>query len=164
MSFNLIPPFVVRRDTIDTVAYAGFEIMAGDIVKLRDQAHTDYPIEYTFSEAMTVPATGGIQGSIKNPYQSRLFVTAVQQQYSGEYFSKVFMTSNATDFRKVGGNAGNGGDQRDDRRNANHDAQHRQEGAHFVAADGLDGHFKRLVQHHRPAPPDFRTVCHPQCG
>ena len=103
-TFNLIPPFVVRRDTIDTVAYAGFEIMAGDIVKLRDQAHTDYPIEYTFSEAMTVPATGGIQGSIKNPYQSRLFVTAVQQQYSGEYFSKVFMTSNATDFRKVGGN------------------------------------------------------------
>ena len=107
MEFRITAPVVVRRNGIDTLAREGFEFMVNDTVMLRDQAHTDYPIAYRIAEQCTLDVAG-ISGIIKNPIQSRLFVTAVAQQFDGALYSKVYMTSNATDFRKVGGNSSEG--------------------------------------------------------
>ena len=107
MEFRITAPVVVRRNGIDTLAREGFEFMVNDTVMLRDQAHTDYPIAYRIAEQCTLDVAG-ISGIIKNPIQSRLFVTAVAQQFDGALYSKVYMTSNATDFRKVGGNSAEG--------------------------------------------------------
>lgn len=107
MEFRITAPVVVRRNGIDTLAREGFEFMVNDTVMLRDQAHTDYPIAYRIAEQCTLDVAG-ISGIIKNPIQSRLFVTAVAQQFDGTLYSKVYMTSNATDFRKVGGNSAEG--------------------------------------------------------
>ncbi len=107
MEFKITAPVVVRRNGIDTLAREGFEFMVNDTVMLRDQAHTDYPIAYRIAEQCTLDVAG-ISGIIKNPIQSRLFVTAVAQQFDGALYSKVYMTSNATDFRKVGGNSSEG--------------------------------------------------------
>ena len=107
MEFRITAPVVVRRNGIDTLAREGFEFMVNDTIMLRDQAHTDYPIAYRIAEQCTLDVAG-ISGIIKNPIQSRLFVTAVAQQFDGTLYSKVYMTSNATDFRKVGGNSAEG--------------------------------------------------------
>lgn len=107
MEFRITAPVVVRRNGIDTLAREGFEFMVNDTIMLRDQAHTDYPIAYRIAEQCTLDVAG-ISGIIKNPIQSRLFVTAVAQQFDGALYSKVYMTSNATDFRKVGGNSSEG--------------------------------------------------------
>lgn len=107
MEFKITAPVIVRRNGIDTLARNGFELMVNDTIMLRDQAHTDYPIAYRIAEQCTLTAAG-IEGVIKNPIQSRLFVTAVAQQFDGALYSKVYMTSNATDFRKVGGNSTDG--------------------------------------------------------
>ena len=107
MEFRITAPVVVRRNGIDTLAREGFEFMVNDTIMLRDQAHTDYPIAYRIAEQCTLDVAG-ISGIIKNPIQSRLFVTAVAQQFDGALYSKVYMTSNATDFRKVGGNSAEG--------------------------------------------------------
>jgi hypothetical protein len=107
MEFRITAPVVVRRNGIDTLAREGFEFMVNDTVMLRDQAHTDYPIAYRIAEQCTLDVAG-ISGIIKNPIQSRLFVTAVAQQFDGALYSKIYMTSNATDFRKVGGNSSEG--------------------------------------------------------
>ncbi|MBR5831719.1 MAG: T9SS type A sorting domain-containing protein [Bacteroidales bacterium] len=107
MEFKITAPVVVRRNGMDTLAREGFEFMVNDTVMLRDQAHTDYPIAYRIAEQCTLDVAG-ISGIIKNPIQSRLFVTAVAQQFDGALYSKVYMTSNATDFRKVGGNSSEG--------------------------------------------------------
>ena len=61
--------------------------MVNDTIMLRDQAHTDYPIAYRIAEQCTLTAAG-IEGVIKNPIQSRLFVTAVAQQFDGALYSK----------------------------------------------------------------------------
>lgn len=107
MEFKITAPVIVRRNGVDTLARNGFELMVNDTIMLRDQAHTDYPIAYRIAEQCTLTAAG-IEGVIKNPIQSRLFVTAVAQQFDGALYSKVYMTSNATDFRKVGGNSTDG--------------------------------------------------------
>lgn len=107
MEFKITAPVIVRRNGVDTLARNGFELMVNDTIMLRDQAHTDYPIAYRIAEQCTLTAAG-IEGVIKNPIQSRLFVTAVAQQFDGALYSKVYMTSNATDFRKVGGNSTEG--------------------------------------------------------
>ena len=60
------------------------------------------------------------------------------------------------------GHAGDGGDQRDDRRHADQDAQHRQERAHAVGADVAQGHGDALPDHHEaPADRTKHLWCHP---
>ena len=57
-----------------------------------------YIQNYTFTENFTMP-NAGVTYTIKNPYQSRLFLAAgkaVNRNY-------VFMSPTATDFRKVEG-------------------------------------------------------------
>ena len=107
LSFDLKAPFVIRREGVDMVANLGFYLMEGDTVMVRDQGHTDYPVAYRIPISDTLRAEG-IFGSIKNPIQSRLFVAAITSQYDGSLCNYIYMTYNATDFRKVGGNAGNG--------------------------------------------------------
>ena len=102
LTFTLRAPFVITRkiDGKDSniVVTDTTKILAGDVAQVRCQANTDYPLNYTFTENFTM-TKAGVTYTIKNPYQSRLFLAAAKAA-SRNY---VFMSPTATDFRKVEG-------------------------------------------------------------
>ncbi len=102
LTFTLRAPFVITRkiDGKDSniVVTDTTKILAGDVTKVRCQANTDYPLNYTFAESFTM-TKAGVTYTIKNPYQSRLFLAAGKAANR----NYVFMSPTATDFRKVEG-------------------------------------------------------------
>lgn len=100
LTFTLRAPFVITRkiDGKDSniVVTDTTKILAGDVAKVRCQANTDYPLNYTFTENFTMTNVG-VTYTIKNPYQSRLFLAAAKAPNR----NYVFMSPTATDFRKV---------------------------------------------------------------
>lgn len=100
LTFTLRAPFVITRkiDGKDSniVVTDTTKILAGDVTKVRCQANTDYPLNYTFTENFTM-TKAGVTYTIKNPYQSRLFLAGTNN--GGNH--QVYMSPTATDFRKV---------------------------------------------------------------
>ncbi len=102
ITFTLRAPFEITRkidgkDSIIVVSDTS-KILAGDVAKVRCQANTDYPLNYTFAESFTM-TKAGVTYTIKNPHQSRLFLAAGRNASN----NFVFMSPTATDFRKVEG-------------------------------------------------------------
>lgn len=87
----------ITRNGVDTNLCNGFEILAGDKIRLSHPGFFGYPFEHTFTEGFTISeATEKIK--VPSPLHNRLFMTAKKTMGRN---STLLMNWTPTDFRKV---------------------------------------------------------------
>lgn len=98
ITFKVSVPCVIIREDSAIVVTGDFTVQPGDKYMVRNQAANDYPIEYTFTQTLELKAGISESFTIKNPFQSRLFVGAGLSSARNH----VFMNTTPSDFRKIG--------------------------------------------------------------